>query len=507
MTDLVTTATSPRPVPGGPAAPSRTHLHTGAALTAIAAVQVALALRPGLNRNAFQDEGLYLYMGHRMIDHLLHGISLSENPGSFFSGSPGLYPVLAAVADSWAGLGGARMLSLVFAIVAMLATYRLGAVLVGRRAGLLGAAAFAVCGSVVFQSHLATYDAMALSLFAIAAWLTVRSVWNDQLLWAPVIAAILTVAFFVKYASGVYLPGIALLATAVAWPTRHRWTVAVRAATMVLIGVVLGWAIVVTWGPSIVPGIVSTTLDRQVLAPAGRADLLWSVGRWVGPWLALALAGAVVLGRRAWPTSVVLLMLSVAGPAQQIVIGESTSLAKHVGYGMVFACPLVGLALGRLWGRLRGGGTALAVAVVIGLTGSGWHWSGDFLRGWVDDRALVPVLQADIAASPGKVLLGEEPSAQRYELTDVTAPAMWADTFVFYYDGLEGLPAYRRAIDQSHFGTIFLNLNTPNGQRINDYLSTAATPYVLSDQPTAYLDGQPVGRWLVWTPAVLQQHR
>ena len=485
--------------PAGPVLVQPGRRLTGVLLAGIAAVQIVLAHRPGLNGNAFQDEGLYLFMGHRMIEQLTTGAVVQENPGSYFSGAPGLYPVLAAVSDSLGGLAGARLLSLFFAILAMIATFGLADQLFSRSAGLLAAATFAVCGSVIFQSHLATYDAMAMSLFGCAAWLTVWSVKRNAFLYGPAVALLLAVAFLVKYATAVYVPGIALLAIAVGWRD-HRWTVVVRAVTMVLTTVVVVLFVVHSWGAAIVPGIVSTTSDRIVLAPASAADLVLSVLYWVGPWLALAGLGALGV-RRDWRISLVLLGCAIAGPVQQIRIGESTSLAKHVAFGMVFACPLVGSLLSRCW-RWHSG-KVLATVVIAGLGFSGLHYSGDFLTGWVDDRDLVPVLTATIAMSPGKVVLGEEPSAQRYELMAATTPAMWADTFEFYYAGLQGMPAYRLAIDQSHFGTIYLSLTTSNGRQINDYLTTGQTPYRLSAKVAGQRPGGPAGEWLIWTPSVL----
>jgi cellulose synthase (UDP-forming) len=67
------------------------------------------SLRVKANANPFQDEGLYLFMGHRMIDHIVSGVHLSEYPGTYFSGAPGLYPVVGAIADSIAGVQGARL--------------------------------------------------------------------------------------------------------------------------------------------------------------------------------------------------------------------------------------------------------------------------------------------------------------------------------------------------------------------------------------------------------------
>src|SRR5215203_1315442 len=78
-------------------------------LGAICTAFAVISLRVKANTNPFQDEGLYLYMGHRMIDHILSGVDVSEHPGSYFSGAPGLYPVVGAIADSIAGLQSARL--------------------------------------------------------------------------------------------------------------------------------------------------------------------------------------------------------------------------------------------------------------------------------------------------------------------------------------------------------------------------------------------------------------
>ncbi len=86
----------PDGAPGGPGSTVRDRSPRWSSpapwLAVICLVQVLLANRPGLNRNAFEDEGLYVYIGHRMIDHLLHGAFLSEYPGKYFSGARGSIP-------------------------------------------------------------------------------------------------------------------------------------------------------------------------------------------------------------------------------------------------------------------------------------------------------------------------------------------------------------------------------------------------------------------------------
>ncbi len=471
-------------------------------LTAICALFVVNALRVDNNRNPFQDEGLYLYMGHRMIDHVVSGAHLSEYPGTYFSGAPGLYPVVGAIADSIAGVAAARLVSLLFVCVAIVATYGIGKELYGRASGLIGAGAFALCGSVLFISQLATLDAMALCLMAVACWVTVHSANNDQLLLAPIVAVLLTVAFLTKYATAAYVPGIAALGMLLAWP-HLRWGAARRAMLIISATAATVFFVLTFWAADLRKGIIATTADRTPLSPSPRDVLLGYVVQWVGPLLLLAMLGALTQLRR-WPISVVLIGMSVIGPLQQIRIGEGTSLSKHVAFGMVFAAPLIGSLFVWLTDRWTWIGVPAAAAVAVALMLYGTKLAGQFLTTWVDDREIIAQLREEVYASPNKAILGEEPSAQRYALRDITAPQQWNDTFALLYGNKTGLAAYREAIDQSHFGTIYLTLNTPNGKKINEYLTFSDTPYRLSDKIPFFRDGQVAGQYLVWTPKVLE---
>jgi len=175
-------------------------------------------------------------------------------------------------------------------------------------------------------------------------------------------------------------------------------------------------------------------------------------------------------------------------------------LSKHVAFGMVFAAPLVGSLLA---GLLRRGWRALpAVALVLGILAQvGLPDAQRFLTGWVDDRDLRPVLTKALAADPGKPILGESPSPQRYELRAVTLPAQWNDTYEFSYAGLTGKPAYARAIDQGYFGVIYLSITTDYGAYVHNYLTYLShqDTYRLSAKVPRYLRGKVVGDWLVYT--------
>ena len=478
------------------------------ALLALLLVQVALAARPGMNGTPFEDEGLYIYMGHRMIDHLLHGAFLSEYPGAYFSGAPGFYPVLAALGDHVGGLQGARTVSLLFALGATICVNGLGRQLHGRLAGLLGAAAFVLCGSVIYQSDFATFDSTTLFLVAAAAWLTVYSVRHDRYLWAPAVAVLLVLAFYAKYAGAVYLPIVAALAVAAA-ARNERLLVLRRTVFMLVAAVALGFFIYALWGLSLGQGIAVTTTSRNVLNPATTASLVHQIGLWVGPWLALAAVGAL-LTRRTWMVSAVLLAGAVVAPLQQVRIGEATSLAKHVAFGMIFAAPLVGLLLSRLVSRVRLVSVPLVAGVLVSLGVSGLHYSHEFLTGWVSDAAVIAPLDRLIAATPGKPILGDQPAPERYALRTRTAPAQWRDTYSFSYDSKSGPPAYKEAIDQTSFGVIYLAKQpypslpdgspTANGAYVYRYLTQQRTPYRLVGTVPRVLLGKVVGQWYLFVP-------
>lgn len=495
--------------PQAPAAPPARRVPWSLlALLTILLVQVAFAVRPGMVATPFEDEGLYIYMGHRMIAHLLHGAFLSEYPGAYFSGAPGFYPVLAAVGDHFGGLQGARTVSLLFALGATVSVNGLGRQLFGRRAGLLGAAAFVLCGSVIYQSDFATYDSLTLFLVATAAWLTVYSVRHDRFLWAPAVAVLLVLAFFAKYAGVAYAPIVAALAVAVA-PRQDRLVVLRRSVFLLVSATTLGYFIFAIWGQSLGKGIAVTTASRIVLNPAGTGTLVHDVVRWVGPWLALALIGALT-DRRRWLVSAVLLAGAVVAPAQQIRIGESTSLAKHLAFGMVFASPLIGLLFARLLDRFRIVTVPAVAAAAILLASSGLHSSQEFMTGWVPDAPLIAPLHRLISATPGKPILGDQPASERYALRTSTSPLQWTDTYSFGYDNKSGEPAYKEAIDQTSFGVIYIaqqpysgshdGFATSNGAYVYRYLTTAKTPYRKVGTVDRVLRGKVVGTWTLFVP-------
>jgi len=136
-------------------------------------VQAGLSLR--LRGTAFEDEALYIGAGHYELNNLLHGTKLPVNFAGYFSGHPKLYPVLAAAVDSWFGLTGVRVLSLLFMLGATGLLYATTRRLFNLRAALGAAALFSVLQSTTVLGNFATYDAAAIFLLALSMYAVVRT--------------------------------------------------------------------------------------------------------------------------------------------------------------------------------------------------------------------------------------------------------------------------------------------------------------------------------------------
>ena len=80
-------------------------------------VQAVLSIRLVHADTAFLDEAAYLWAGHLQWAHWLHGASVPPF-SAYFSGAPVIYPPIAALADSIGGLAAARILSLIFTLLA-----------------------------------------------------------------------------------------------------------------------------------------------------------------------------------------------------------------------------------------------------------------------------------------------------------------------------------------------------------------------------------------------------
>ncbi|HXW43607.1 MAG TPA: glycosyltransferase family 39 protein [Streptosporangiaceae bacterium] len=353
-------------------------------LVCVLIMQALLTLR--MHNTAFEDEALYLYVGHLEIAHWLHGSALQGNYASYFSGAPVLYPPLGAAADSIGGLAAARAVSLAEMLGTTALLYSLTRRLFNERVGLCAAVIFSVTEPTLFLGNLATYDASALLLLALATWIVVRTAtfrWPVYLLAAmPASLAVAT-----KYASLLFVPSIVVIAGLAAWPSRSRQALIRPIALAGLIAAMLATALDLA-GHNYRQGIDFTTLDRfQGTSSAG--SLLWDSLQWAGLPFALALIGAIGFAFRPYTETgehiapagtrlrrtclgIVMAGSALLAPAEQIRIHTFVSLQKHIGFGLFLAAPIAGVGLARVIGdhfrRAQVGIAVWGAAMALGMT-------------------------------------------------------------------------------------------------------------------------------------------
>jgi Dolichyl-phosphate-mannose-protein mannosyltransferase len=419
-------------------------------LAVVLAIQAALSLRLVWSATAFLDEGEYLTVGRLELAHFLHHAPM-PNVATYLSGSPIVYPPLAAIANDIGGLAGARLLSLVFMLITTAALYGVTwRLLSSRTAAFFGAALFAWLGTAQFLGAFATYDAMALMLLALATWLGVRATEADGALRYTLLCAAgfgLAAADAAKYASALFNPVVLAVVALAAWRADGRKAGLDSLGVMGLAAILpltIGYDV---GGSSYGQGITSTTLTRQASNASVRAVLDLSAHA-TGIIAVLAVLGAVLITTRrpGWPTVALAWSLAAAeflAPAEQARIHTLTSLFKHVGYGAWFACVMAGYLLAELpsllarLGRSRAAGTtgaarvpgagasprarwallagtavgtsAVVAAGVFGVTVANGQY-GD----WADSRPMIAELTRLV--QPGGYYLVEDPSVVTYYL-------------------------------------------------------------------------------------------
>ncbi|MGW3461769.1 glycosyltransferase family 39 protein [Streptomyces olivaceoviridis] len=486
-----------------------------AVLLFVLAVQAVLSLR--LSNTAFQDEALYLAAGHAELQHLLHGTPLPIDYGAYFSGSPQLYPVLAAAVDGRFGLTGARALSLAFMLGTTALLYSFTRRLFNERAALAGAALFAVVQSTIVMGYFATYDAAAVFLLALATWIVVRT---DR---APVAAVLLAapvavLAVGVKYAAALYLPTIVVLALLTGWPHKGRKAFLRMLLLALGIGALLAAGM---YSTDLLAGVRQTTTNRAHGSDSA-AFLLQRSAQWGGLMFLTAVGGALSYVRRSrmnespaaqrlgnpgwrWRALLGLVLCGTAllAPAYQMHLGTVVSLFKHVGFGLLFAAPMAGVGVTRLIGahfRYPQLGIMLWTATLcLGIQQADWRFGV-----WPDSSKMIQVIDSHVDRKGH--YLASTPEVPVYYLRDKTSHRQWQGVFALEYTDRKGTyhkgdAAYRAALRDGEFDLIVLDgLTNP---RVDAVVAAAVkgNPHyrLLADLPFRNSSG--TGHYRIWVKA------
>jgi Dolichyl-phosphate-mannose-protein mannosyltransferase len=497
-----TPAASPRPRPRRATSLDRLLDVRGWPLAVVLVIQAALSLRLVWSATAFLDEGEYLTVGRLELAHFLHHAPMPD-VATYLSGSPIVYPPLAAIANDVGGLAGARILSLVFMLVTTTALHGVARRLMSSRsAAFFAAALFGWLGTAQFLGAFATYDAMALMLLALATWLGVRAIEADSTLRYTLLCAAgfcMALADAAKYASALFNPVVLAVVVLAAWRADGRkagldslGVMVLTAALPVTVGYDLG-------GSSYGQGITSTTLTRAASNSSVRAVLDLSAHA-TGIIAVLAVLGAAVITARrpGWPT--VALAWALAGaeflaPAEQARIHTLTSLFKHVGYGAWFACVMGGYLLAEVpsWlARLRQAshdraarasspgartrprwallaGTAIGTAAVVAAGAFGVTVANGQYGDWANSRGMVADLSRLV--QPDGYYLVEDPSVVTYYLGSKVPFSHVDSTYTSFnyvdpqtHKMLFSFPAFADSIRHGYFNDVVLAFGDTYGQ-------------------------------------------
>ena len=443
-------------------------------MLAILVVQAALSLRLVWSNTAFVDEATYLYAGHQELHYLLTQGTLTV-PGqngyyqTYFSGAPILYPILGAIADSIGGLAGARLLSLAFMLCATTLLYWTAARIYGRRAATAAVCAFAVLGPTQFLGAFATYDAMALFLMALAAFLVSKSAQeNDNTFTLAFACLAMVFADATKYAVILFDPVIIGLAVLASVPGR-TWPEARRQGYRALgYSATLGAILLAAGGQTYVTGLMSTTLARA--SDNSSAIVVFRDSwKWVGAVAVIGALGVIMHvlreGRARTRTSALLAGAVLLVPLEQARIHTTTSLQKHVDFGAWFASIVVGYAIAKIIPVARKRAqfvlvAPVAAAVVAAATAITVPQATALYHDWNNSSSAVAALKP---WARNVNVLAEDYFIYSYYLGNEVKPQRWGNTWhLDYVDPqsgrlLTGPPAYRDAIEHHDFGTVVLN--------------------------------------------------
>jgi hypothetical protein len=417
--------------PSGPGSRRR----TTALLCGVLAVQAALSLLLVWSNTASQDEATSLWAGHLMWSNWLHGVTVPPFQ-AYLPGAPVIYPPIGALADHFAGLAGARLLSLALMLGVTALLWSTAARLFGRPAAFFGAALFAVLGPVLEVGALAAGDALSLLLLAVSAWCVVRAgSREDATGWMIASGVTLVLANAAAYSSVLFDPVVIALALLVAYPKPGGKPALARGATILTIVATLLMVGTLIGGDYYVSGI-DQTLALGVNMPGLRLPVLEHAAAWTGIVAVAALcAVAAALAARDGRRARLAAPLAVAGlivPAEQILQGAVLSLDIHVVAGAWFAAIAAGYLVHRL---IASGATPQARTVICGACAAalvfpltlGASQSRELFTAWPNASSLTAIMRP-LTAGGSKHMLVEDPNVAEFYLPAGRHWARWSST-------------------------------------------------------------------------------
>jgi hypothetical protein len=486
-------------------------------LTLILATQSIVSLVT-LRNTAFQDEALYLYAGRQVFRYWIGGPAPLENYAFYFSGYPGVYPVLGGVLDMIGGLELARGFSLCCMLGVNAIVYFNTRKFFEAPAASFASATYACLGTVLFLGRLATFDALCLFLIALVTGIAFHVSTSRHAWLALLLGPLLVLSVLAKYAAMLsVVPMLGMLVfSSISFQGWRRMLprFAIAIATLVMSLAVAYYFM----DKSAFHAIAGSTTDRTTLVFGSHQDIFLHVLQMGGVVYAAALVGVVIVFThypRLRLVAVLLFATSWLMPAYHIYKQEAVSIDKHVAYGLFFAMPLAGCALAWLSGSTQrafsnasGRSWLIGLSVVLIVFTQGVRQSQAIYAQWANTSDLSYVLHTQMRDGSGRYLI-EDIEVVRYDAEDVTEPWQWNGVQYFYYVNSEdqqllGDPALAQAIQDRYFALIELSFNAhPTEARFIAEQMLASRNYDLLAK-RQFQNSFGIGYFYLWRSAALE---
>jgi hypothetical protein len=414
-----------------------------------------------LRNGPFQSEALYIDAG----EQILRGAATVKQYATYFSGYPGFYPLLAGALNSLGGLEMVRAFSTLCLLIVTSCVYLVTRQLAqGARAAVVASVLFAAAGPTLFLSRLATYDALALLLLAVATMIAVYA--GSARTYAAVagvlaIAPLLALAIAAKYAALLFAPCVVVL-LALQTAQQQGWGRARYYTAIVVVASALLGAIIAPYITGyVLAGLGFTTTARHAMWPEPKWQLLATILPILGfAWLC-ALVAFGHIPKAHWLVPATLFLTSLAAPVYHLYEGESVSLYKHLDFALFFAAPLAGYGLVTVMQKafptlkLR---ASLLLLLLFALLAGGV--ATDSARSqyttWPGTAQVARIVGTHLGGTG--ICLCEDAEIMSYSLSATTTSTQFVGPYFFSYPaGPRGESPYLAAIHAGYFAVVELS--------------------------------------------------
>jgi hypothetical protein len=284
--------------------------------------------------SVFVDEAFHITMGRQ----LLNG---EPCPGcASHTGSVTTWPIIAAYADEWGGLYGARILTIGIGLAMTIVVYLTARMLLGNGYAVLAAAIFQFSGQALYLMKLATYDILAAFLLSLSFLVLVASekVRSSGLEALALVAGVffLFLASITKYTVAIFVPFFLIYIL-----VRHG---ILKCLLFSLLPLVVISTLYMTYAPY--PPNPVTADQIAVVRETARLPL-GTLTDWTFRWVALAYLLAVfgLFHERKRKTALVLALLSMPIIILHLGMRIERSVNKNMILALIFLSPAAALGV------------------------------------------------------------------------------------------------------------------------------------------------------------------